>query len=71
MLGMDVNTIIEQHGGILALAEKVGVDRATVYDWKRSKFFPASRIAQIHATLGIDLATLVSLTKPPAMRRVA
>ena len=68
---MDVDTIIERGGGILAVAEKVGVDRATVYDWKRNKALPASRVAQIHTALGVDLAVLIGLTKPPAPRRAA
>jgi len=71
MLGMDIDTIIEQGGGVEAVAEKVGVDRASVYDWKRKKALPASRVARIHEVLGVDLAVLIGLTKPPAPRRAA
>lgn len=71
MGGMDIDMLIEAGGGVDALAARVGVDRATVYDWKRNKALPASRVVRIHEVLGVELAVLLGLTKPPARRRAA
>ena len=67
---MDVNTIITDAGGIDIMARRLGVDRASVYDWKRKGAFPASRVFQISDALGVSLDELrVLTTKPRGSRR--
>ncbi len=70
MLGMDVRTIITDAGGPDALADKLGIDRSTVYDWRRNDMFPSARLVELHQALGIGLDKLSGLTRQ-SVRRVA
>lgn len=68
---MNVDAFLSNGGGVNAVAEKLGVDRSTVYDWKRNKAIPASRVAEVHAKFGIPVEVLLKLTKAPAIRKIA
>lgn len=70
MLNMNVRTIIADAGGPDALADKLGVDRSTVYDWQRNGMFPPARLVELHRALGIGLDKLTGLTRQ-SVRQVA
>lgn len=65
---MDVQTIIDTAGGVIQLAEKLGVSRTTILGWKKEKFIPANRVAQISQGLCLPLEEVVKLAPKPAPR---
>lgn len=61
---MNVQTIIQQAGGVGKLAAILGVSHPTVSDWKRTGFIPGGRIVQISKKLGFKVEDLSMLIKP-------
>ena len=66
--GMDIPTLIEMAGGPDRLADRLGIARTTIYDWKRLGFVPGNRIPQISSELGIAAADLMPLVRTPEPR---
>jgi len=44
---MDIEQVIEHFGGVMQVAERLGVTRQSVYDWRKSGKIPFARQAQI------------------------
>lgn len=62
---MRVDTLIELAGGVARLAEALGVAHPTVCGWRKDGFIPGGRLVQISEVLGIPLARLAPLVRPP------
>ena len=65
---MDVHGLIEKAGGVQQLADRLGVARTTVIDWRVAGMIPGSRLAQIAATLKISPRVLLPIVRPPKAR---
>jgi len=67
---MDVHELIERAGGVHALADRLGVARTTVLDWRAAGMIPGTRVAQIAATLKMSPKVLLPLLRPPRGARL-
>ena len=65
---MDVHGLIAKAGGVQQLADRLGVARTTVIDWRVAGMIPGSRLAQIAATLKISPKVLLPIVRPPKAR---
>jgi len=63
---MDVHGLIARAGGVQQLADKLGVARTTVIDWRVAGMIPGSRVAQIAIALKISPRTLLPIVRPPS-----
>jgi len=65
---MNIGTLISDAGGIRQLADRLGVNRTTVYDWIRNGCIPTDRVAQVAGEFGIalDVAWCLSRAALPA-----
>jgi DNA-binding transcriptional regulator YdaS (Cro superfamily) len=64
---MDVHGLIAKAGGVQALADRLGVARTTVIDWRVSGLIPGSRVAQIALALKISPKVLLPIVRPPTL----
>ena len=62
---MDVKSLIALAGGIEKLADRLGVNRVTVYDWRRSGKIPANRIGQISKEFSLPVDEVLKLAPEP------
>ena len=62
---MDVQTIIENAGGVGKLATLLGVQHPTVSGWKADGAIPASRLMQISGLLNLSIDEIKHLASPP------
>lgn len=65
---MNVEQLIVLGGGVERLAQRLGVSRATIYDWRRNRRISAARLPQICKTLRIPPEELLRITQPPRKR---
>ncbi len=68
--GMNVQTLIELAGGVVALADRLGVARTTVIGWRQDDALPAIRVAQVSAEFHIPPAVVLKLVAAPKFRRI-
>lgn len=64
---MDVHELIARAGGVQQLADKLGVARTTVLDWRVAGLIPGSRVAQIALALKISPKRLLPIVRPPSV----
>lgn len=65
---MDVHGLIAKAGGVQALADRLGVARTTVLDWRVAGAIPGNRVAQIALALKVSPNILLPLVRPPRAR---
>ena len=63
---MNVHDLIAKAGGVQQLADKLGVARTTVIDWRVAGLIPGSRVAQIALALKIPPKRLMQIVRPPS-----
>lgn len=68
LYGMDVQSLIDQAGGVGKLATLLGVAHNTVCDWKRTGLIPGNRVAQVCARLNLPVENVLKLARPPKSR---
>jgi hypothetical protein len=54
---MDIEQVIEHFGGVMQTAERLGVTRQSVYDWRKIGKIPFARQAQIELESGGEFKT--------------
>ena len=62
---MDVQTLIDQAGGAVELARRLGIARTTVLDWKRTGTIPGNRVAQIAKEMELPADDVLPLVAAP------
>jgi DNA-binding transcriptional regulator YdaS (Cro superfamily) len=67
---MNVEALIERAGSTVLLAQRLGVARTTVLDWKRAGAIPGNRVSQIARALKIPPEKLLPLVQPPKHARI-
>jgi transcriptional regulator with XRE-family HTH domain len=68
---MDVQTLIEKAGTAVELANRLGVARTTVLDWRRIGSIPGNRVTQISAEFDIPVDLLLTMVQPAKRQREA
>lgn len=62
-MGMDVQKLITNAGGVGKLAQRLGVKHSTVCDWKRTGWVPGNRVSQISKELGVSASEVLTLVR--------
>lgn len=68
---MDVLSLISRAGGVVLLAQRLGVSRTTVLGWRKNGVVPGHRLGQIAAEFHIAPSKLLHLVAPKKSRRAA
>lgn len=68
---MDIQSLIDEAGSVVGLADRLGVARTTVLDWKRTGLIPGNRVAQISREFEIPAEKLLPLVQAPKPGRPA
>ena len=58
---MTIQDLIDRAGGIGKLADRLGVARASVYDWRRAGRIPLSRAIAIELKFHLDMLEVLDL----------
>jgi hypothetical protein len=68
---MDVLGLISRAGGVVLLAQRLGVSRTTVLGWRKSGVIPGHRLGQIAVEFHIAPGRLIKLVAPKKPRNAA